>query len=291
MPINSIRTLLIEDNPADAKLIQEVLAESPGAAFELEWVDGLAKGLQKLNSEPVDLVLLDLHLPESRGLDTFFTTHACAPAVPIVVLTCLDDRELALKAVRNGAQDYLVKGQIDRRTLVRSMQFALVRHRMQIQQENPSWKDDLTKLLNRQGFLVLGEQLLRLADTSRDKLTLFYVGLDGWERVDEVQGRELGDAALQTIAAALRETFHDSEFVARVGEHQFAFMSYSSFAQAQPDTKDSFVAALQAHSHRRQWPDPLTVSWGVSVYDPAKPVELATLMQRAEAQARLVFPH
>jgi diguanylate cyclase (GGDEF)-like protein len=290
MPISSIRTLLIEDNPADARVIQEVLAESPAAAFQLDWVDGLAKGLQKLNAEPVDLVLLDLHLPESRGLDTFFTTHACAPAVPIVVLTVLDDNELALKAVRDGAQDYLVKGQINRRTLVRSMQYALVRHRMQIQQENPSWKDDLTNLLDRQGFLVLGEQLLRLADTSRDKLTLFYVGLDGLERVNQVHGKELGDAALRTIAAALRETFHESEFVARVGGHQFAFMSHGFFAQAQPNTKDSFVAALQGHSHRRQWPDPLTVSWGVSVYDPAKPVELATLMQRAEAQADLVFP-
>jgi diguanylate cyclase (GGDEF)-like protein len=290
MPISSIRTLLIEDNPADARVVQEALSESPEAAFQLDWVDGLAKGLQKLNAEPPDLVLLDLHLPDSRGLDTFSTIHACGPAVPIVVLTCLDDNGLALKAVRDGAQDYLVKGQINRRTLVRSMQYALVRHRMQMEEEIPSWKDAPTGLYNRQGFLVLGEQFLRLADTSRDKLTLFYVGLDGLERVNQVHGRELGDAALRTIAAALREASHESEFAARVGGPQFAFMCYSFFACAGRNIKDSFLAALRDHSRRRQWPEPLTVSWGVSVYDPAKPVELATLIHRAEAQADLVFP-
>jgi diguanylate cyclase (GGDEF)-like protein len=170
------------------------------------------------------------------------------------------------------------------------MQYALVRHRMRIEEESPSWNDPLTGLYNRQGFLVLGEQFLRLADTSRDKLTLFYVGLDGLERVNQVHGRELGDGALRTIAAALREASHESEFVARVGEHQFTFMCYSFFARAERNVKDSFVAALQDHSRRQQWPDPLTVSWGASVYDPARPVDLAALMQRAEAQARLVFP-
>lgn len=290
MPISSIRTLLIEDNPADVRVIQEALSEFPETPFVLDWVDALAKGLQKLNAEPADLVLLDLHLPDSRGIDTFSTIHACAPAVPIVVLTVLDDNDLALRAVRDGAQDYLVKGQTNCRTLVRSMQYALVRHRMQFEEESPSWNDAPTGLYNRQGFLVLGEQFLRLADTSRDKLTLFYVGLDGLERVKQVHGRELGDAALRTIAAALREASHESEFVARMGGHQFAFMCYSFFAQAERNVKDSFVAALRDHARRGQWPDPLTVSWGVSVYDPATPVTLASLIQRAEAQARPVFP-
>jgi diguanylate cyclase (GGDEF)-like protein len=290
MAVGSIRTLLIEDNPADARVIQEALSESPEVAFDLKWADGLARGLQKLNSEPVDLVLLDLHLPESRGLDTLSTTHACAPAVPIVVLTALDDNELALKAVRSGAQDYLVKGQIDRRTLLRAMQYALVRHRIQIQEESPSWNDGLTGLYNREGFLVLGEQLLRLADEFQHKLTLFYAGVGGLERINQVYGRELGDAVLQKVATALRETFQESEFVARLGAHEFAFMCYSLFARNERNIKDSFVAALQAQSRRRQWPDPLTVSWGVSVYDPAKPVALASLIQRAEAQAGPVFP-
>jgi diguanylate cyclase (GGDEF)-like protein len=233
---------------------------------------------------------LDLHLPDSRGLDTFNAIHARAPAVPIVVLTGLGDRGLALKALRKGAQDYLVKGQIDHHALARSMQYALVRHRMQIEGESPAWVDALTNLYNRQGFLVLGEQLLRLADEFRHKLTLFYADVGGLESINRVYGREAGDAALRQVAAALRETFHESEFVARVGGHQFALVCYSFFADAEPNLKDSLAAALLAYSRRGQWPHPLTVNWGVSVYDPATPVTLASLIQRAEAQACPAFP-
>jgi diguanylate cyclase (GGDEF)-like protein len=290
MAVSSIRTLLIEDNPADARVIQEVLSESPEAPFDLEWVEGLARGLKELKAGLVDLVLLDLHLPESQGLDTFNATRACAPAVPIVVLTGLDDRELALKVVRNGAQDYLVKGQIDHHALLRSMQYALVRHRLQHDEESPSWKDSLTNLYNRQGFLVLGEQLLCLADEYQHQVTLFYADLVDLETINEFYGKESGDGALQTVAATLCETLRESEFGARVGGHQFAFMCYSLFAPPERSVDEAFRAALRAHSRRGQCPYLLTVDWGVSVYDPTKPVALASLMQRAEAQACSASP-
>jgi diguanylate cyclase (GGDEF)-like protein len=290
MSIGSIRTLLIEDNPADARVIQEVLSESPGTAFDLEWVDGLSKGLKELNAGLVDLVLLDLHLPESRGLDTFNATRACAPTVPIVVLTGLDDRELALKVVRNGAQDYLVKGQIDNPALLRSMQYALIRHRLQREEDSPAWKDSLTDLYNRQGFLVLGEQLLLLADQYRYQVTLFYVDLVELETINELYGRESGDRALQMVADALCETVRESEVGARVGGHQFAFMGYSLFAPPEREVRQRFVEALRANFRRGQCPYLLNVNWGVSVYDPASPTSLSSLMWRAEAQACSVSP-
>jgi len=285
MAVSSIRTLLIEDNPVDAQLVQAVLSQSPGAAFELEWVDDLAKGIKELKAGSVDLVLLDLHLPESRGLDTFNTIHAYAPAVPIVVLTGLDDRELALKVVHGGAQDYLVKGQIDHRTLLRSMQYALVRHRLQHDEESPAWRDSLTNIYNRQGFLVLGEQLLRLADKYHHQVTLFYADLVELEAINEIYGKEAGDGALQTVSAALSETVRESEFVARVGGHEFALMCYSLFAPHKRDVQQRFVEVLRVHSRRGQCPYLLNVNWGVSVYDPAKPVALSSLMRQAEALA------
>ena len=285
MAIGSIRTLLIEDNPADARVIQEVLSESPEGAFDLEWVDGLAKGLRELNAGLVDLVLLDLHLPESRGLETFNATRACAPSVPIVVLTGLDDRELALKVVRNGAQDYLVKGQIDNPALLRSMQYALIRHRLQHEPESPAWKDSLTDLYNRQGFLILGEQLLLLADKYRYPVTLYYVDLVELETINELYGRSSGDRALQMVADALCETVRESEIGARVGGRQFAFMGYSLFSPPAREVHQRFVEALRANFRRGQCPYLLNVNWGVSVYDPTLPTALASLMRRAEAQA------
>jgi diguanylate cyclase (GGDEF)-like protein len=286
MVISSIRTLLIEDNPADARVLREALAEVPEAAFELEWVDGLGKGLQKLESGLVDLVLLDLYLPESRGLATFTTTHECAPGLPIIVLTGLDDRELALKAVRDGAQDYLVKGQVSGPSLVRAMQHAVVRHRMQGEAAGPSWRDSLTGLYNRQGFLVLGEQLLRLADNGKCKLALVYADVDGLEKINQAYGREEGDAALQSVAAALREAFPESDLVARVGGDEFACMCFSLCPGPKLNVKSILESALQAHPHCGQGLYPLTASCGVSTYDPAKPCAMATLIKSAAAQVR-----
>lgn len=283
MIISSIRTLLIEDNPADARVLREALAEVPEAGFEIEWVEGLAHGLQRLDCGPVDLVLLDLYLPESRGLATFTTAHECAPGVPIIVLTGLDDRDLALKAVRDGAQDYLVKGQFEARTLVRSMQHAVVRHRMQEETAGPSWRDNLTGLYNRHGFLAMGEQLLRLADNSKCTLALVYADVDGLEKINKAYGREEGDAALRAVAEALRKTSSESDLVARVGGDEFALMCISLSEHPQMEVQSSLCASLQRDPANR--PYPLTVSWGVSSYDPAKPLSMATLIKRAEAQA------
>jgi signal transduction histidine kinase/DNA-binding response OmpR family regulator len=120
-----IKVLLVEDNPGDARLLQEMLAEK--ASFDLERVVRLSAGLEQLAAGEIDVVLLDLSLPDSRGFDTFAQVQAKAPQVPIVVLSGLDDKALAVKAVREGAQDYLVKGQIDGNLLVRAIRYAIER--------------------------------------------------------------------------------------------------------------------------------------------------------------------
>jgi two-component sensor histidine kinase/DNA-binding NarL/FixJ family response regulator len=111
--MTGLKVLLIEDNPGDARLIQEMLSEVDGSMFELESADCLSTGLERLAAEDIDVVLLDLGLPDSSGLDTFIKTHAQAPDVPIMMFTGLDDAELAIKAVQEGAQDYLPKNKLD----------------------------------------------------------------------------------------------------------------------------------------------------------------------------------
>ena len=128
---NATRILLVEDNPGDARLIREMLAEAEGASFEIDWAPQLSAGLEKLSRGEIDLVLLDLGLPDSRGLDTFVKAYAQAPQIPFVVLTGLDDQTLALSAVRKGAQDYLVKGQTDGEVLLRAIRYATERKRIE----------------------------------------------------------------------------------------------------------------------------------------------------------------
>src|SRR5215471_16842657 len=129
MNLEGIRALLVEDNPGDARLFLELVRETGAGYLNLEHVDRLDRALARLGTEDFDVVLLDLSLPDEHGLTTLLRTHAHAPKIPIVILTGLDDEGLAVKAVRAGAQDYLVKDRVDGDLLVRSMRYATERAR------------------------------------------------------------------------------------------------------------------------------------------------------------------
>ena len=129
MRSDPISVLLVEDNPADARLLREAVREVEGSPIQLTHVDTLGRALTRLDQQQFDLVMLDLSLPDAEGLETLVRTHNRAPSVPIVVLTGLDDEALAIRAVREGAQDYLVKGQVTGHLLVRAMRYATERKR------------------------------------------------------------------------------------------------------------------------------------------------------------------
>jgi two-component system, cell cycle sensor histidine kinase and response regulator CckA len=127
--LETITVLLVEDNPGDARLMREAVREAEGSHIQLVHVDTLHKALHRLDQDRFDVVMLDLSLPDAEGLTTLVRTHAHAPSVPIVVLTGLDDEGLAIRAVREGAQDYLVKGQVTGQLVVRAMRYATERKR------------------------------------------------------------------------------------------------------------------------------------------------------------------
>src|SRR5262245_14240334 len=113
LPVERVKILLVEDNPGDARLLQELLRERRSGGIDMEHVERLSEALSIVPRKRIDLVLLDLSLPDASGLETVARMHAAAPHIPIVVLTGLADEETALEAVKRGAQDYLVKGQVD----------------------------------------------------------------------------------------------------------------------------------------------------------------------------------
>jgi PAS domain S-box-containing protein len=129
MNLDGIRVLLVEDNPGDARLFTELVRDTGAGQWKLVQVDRLSAALDRLRREPFDVMLLDLSLPDAEGLETLIRAHTEAPKVPIVVLTGHDDEALAVRAVRAGAQDYLVKGRLDGDLLVRSIRYASERGR------------------------------------------------------------------------------------------------------------------------------------------------------------------
>ncbi len=124
-----IKVLLIEDNPGDARLVKEMLVKAENTSFDLEWKERLSAGLERIAGGGIDIVLLDLMLPDSRGFDTFARTRVQASEIPIVVVSGMDDEALAVRAVREGAQDYLVKGRVDSDLLVRAIRYSIERKR------------------------------------------------------------------------------------------------------------------------------------------------------------------
>jgi PAS domain S-box-containing protein len=129
-----IPVLLIENNEADARVVKVGLhSVNSHATFQLAWVDRLEKGLEHLAANHVGAVLVDLSLPDSKGMRTLQRIFASAPQIPVIVFTGQTDEELGMKAVQAGAQDYLIKGQVDGRLLTRMIQYAIQRKQTETQ--------------------------------------------------------------------------------------------------------------------------------------------------------------
>jgi len=127
--VENISVLLVEDNPGDARLLREAIREAEDVHIELSHHSTLREAVDQVGKGQFDIILLDLSLPDADGLETLVKMHTVAPNVPIVVLTGHDDEALAVRAVREGAQDYLVKGQVNGQLLVRAMRYANERKR------------------------------------------------------------------------------------------------------------------------------------------------------------------
>ena len=131
MKNKNISILLVEDNPSDAALVRELLGEANSVQFELTHCNMLGSALALLSKENFGIILLDLSLPDGKGLETVVRTHTAMPNIPIVVLSGLGDEELAARALHEGAQDYLVKGQIDSNLLIRAIRYAIERKQVE----------------------------------------------------------------------------------------------------------------------------------------------------------------
>jgi len=172
-----VRILVIEDNPGDFRLLQTSLSEVGETSFELVHENRLAGGLERLAREEVDLVLLDLGLPDSGGLGTFTRLHQQAPNPPVIVLSGTESEEWAVEAVRLGAQDYLVKGQVSGPLLVRAIRYAL--QRKQAQDALLQNESRYRALFEAAGDATLILRNGRIVDCNERTLAFFHSGRDG----------------------------------------------------------------------------------------------------------------
>lgn len=268
-----IDILLVEDSAGDARLIEDMLAQARGLKYALTWVDNLTDAIAHLRGTPTDVLLLDLGLPESSGLDTVHALAARVPALPtLIVLSGLGDEDSAVQAVQAGAQDYLVKGHVDSSLLVRAIRYALERSQAKraLQQANDELErrvaertaelagtivalhaeiaereqaearirymahhDALTGLPNRELLQDRLAQAIAYAHRHGTKVALLFIGLDNFKQINDTLGHSVGDRLLQLVAARLQLGVREGDSLARSGGDEYALCLASPIAVAE----------------------------------------------------------
>lgn len=279
--------LIVEDNLADARLIEEYLSDfmivNSYFSYELHHVSTLRDAIDLADEVELNVVLLDLSLSDSSGLETFEHFHQLNPDLPIIILSGYDRKEVEIQAVQQGAQDYLVKGEVDGNLLFRSMQYAIERQRLLMELHALSLRDELTGLYNRRGFMTLAQEHIKIARRNKQPIVLLYIDLDNMKHINDKLGHSYGDMALVETANILTATFRDSDVVARMGGDEFA-----ALAVACEDGSDSMrrrlaenLIKLNANPDREFQ---LKFSVGISEFDPENPINLQQMIDEADDQ-------
>jgi len=222
---SELRVLLVEDSRADAKLVQLMLETADPDSHVLTQVATLGQARQKLREDRFDCILLDLTLPDADHLEGLEQVRALAPSVAVVVLTGHDDEQLALRALHEGAQDYLIKDQVDGALLIRAIRYSIERQRAEIELAHQSTHDLLTGLPNR--MLFIDRMSLGLARMRRkpSMLVVMFLDIDGFKFINDSLGHDAGDDLLRAVAERLIETLRPGDTVARFGGDEFTILS------------------------------------------------------------------
>jgi two-component system, cell cycle response regulator len=282
MQTPSLTVLLVEDNPAYARLVQETLKDCSGGTIAAETAPRLSDALDRLRSGGVDVVLLDLGLPDARGAEGFLRIGEEHPGVPVVVLTGLDDEDMAMEAVRQGAQDYLVKGRSENELLARAIRYAVERNRMQSQLRQLAIVDELTGLHNRRGFATLAGHQLMLARRQGTPGAVLFADLDGMKDINDTYGHAEGDRALVDTADILRSTLRRSDLVARLGGDEFCALLPDCRPPVAEMVDERLQEGIRSFNARSDRPYTLSLSVGMVPYEPETESDIEALIERAD---------
>jgi diguanylate cyclase len=246
----TLRLLIVEDDLWSARALRDLLSASDDPAFAIEHVTTAAAACDAIDRGGVDVVILDLGLPDATNLEALARLERCLHEIPVIVLTGRGDEGLAEEALHQGAEDYLLKGAIDYDSLLRSIRYAVERHRgvrdlARLKKELESANRDLerltlveplTELLNRRGLQQALTREVEHLDRAGKATAILVVDLDDFKQINEQHGHSVGDVVLKEIGRRLRAAVRAVDYVGRLGGDEFMLIL--------PDTEPSEVTRV-----------------------------------------------
>ena len=284
-----IKILLVEDDLFYEDYLSEIFAEETEISYELNHVVRIKDCVEHLEQDNFDVILIDLNLPDCTGLDTIYEVESQASNTPIIVLTEQDDNELASQALQSGAQDYLVKGQIDRSTLERSIRYAIERNRLLEQleeskrlQRHLAYHDALTILPNRHLLHDRLQQALAQSKRSGKLAALLFLDLDGFKRINDTLGHGIGDLLLKSVAKRLKTTVRQVDTVARLGGDEFTIVLLEiNHVQDAKNVANKILKVISQPYKIEEHELFVTASVGISTY-PNDGSDIESLIRKAD---------
>ena len=278
----AVKILLVEDDKDDAQLVELLLARDRKLPHDIEWVETIAEGIEKLETTCFDVALVDLNLPDARDGEAVTRLSAAHGDVPIVVLSGNDDEELAVAMIEIGAQDYLMKGSVGTTGLNRAMRYAVERKATEVSLRERASVDILTGLSNRAEFEAQLDRAMAHAARNGTMVGVLLIDLDHFKAINDNHGHAAGDTVLHEFGERLRQCLRVGDTGARLGGDEFAVLLEN--LETVNDVRHWIQRAGEQLRHRINFNTvalPLSMSIGAAVY-PSHGGTIEQILRRAD---------
>jgi diguanylate cyclase (GGDEF)-like protein len=275
----TLRVLLVESEPQDVIFLSDALTEIEAGRFWNTWVHietfhaaTWKEASAVLGNEAIDLILLDLDIADSHGVETFRLAQTVAERIPVVLLIGPNDQAMAARMIREGAQDFLIKKQVDCAPLAHAILNAIERHRLLAAMRAGATADSLTSLPNRSSFLTVAERDRKLAERLSRRLMILVAEPRNLGEPAGALGEQRRDLAMVEAADHLRSLAGLTDLVARIGDTRFGVAVFETDVESLEEVWVRIHSGALSHQ----------ISVGAAIFDSDRPVTLDVLLEHAE---------
>ncbi len=281
-----VHVLLVEDNEFDSMVFQKVLGNHESVEFSVTHVTTLQDAQYHCVTNDYDIILLDLSLPDSFGIETFEKLSLFSLDKPVIIMSGIDDEELTVQTIKEGAQDFIIKGAIDKALLPQYILFAIERNLHLCESANPYLIDDLTGLYNERGFTFLAQQMLKLASRTNIQFHFFYIELLNLDYITDNFNYDEVHFALIKAAKLIQNTFHALDLAARTKANKFSILALREPEQTADDIAQRFHQYVDQFNESFQGGFQLEFHVGLVDYDPTQFSTFESIFKKSETKVK-----